>query len=85
MMFGNSVNCEVATGVDVSDSSNCISGLLELSIDGCRVVSDNPGPARPGFSAVESIVIYPRECNDIADALAKSGVFRRDTLLVKYD
>ena len=30
-------------------------------------------------------VQIPRECNDVADALAKFDVFRRNVLLVKYD
>ena len=31
------------------------------------------------------IVQIPRQCNTVADALAKSGVFRRNVLMVKYD
>ena len=31
------------------------------------------------------IVQIPRERNDVADTLAKSGVFRRNALLVNYD
>ena len=30
-------------------------------------------------------VQIPRECNDVADALAKSDVFHRNILMVKYD